>query len=262
MGTTQDHLADSAGPMAAVRLRAITKRFPSGLEAIRQIDMDIQAGQFVSIVGPSGCGKSTLLRIVAGLTAPSGGACIAQEGATRAFVFQEPALLPWRTVAGNAELLMELEHVGLAERRRRATESLQLVGLDGFADTYPHRLSGGMRMRLSLARALALRPSLLLLDEPFGALDELTRDVLQEELARLWQMVGFTALLVTHNVQEAVYLSNQVVVMSARPGIILDRIQVPFPFPRSPELRATGEFAALAGRVSATLRGEYADAPA
>lgn len=262
MGTTQDQTTGSDGPLAAVQLRAITKRFASGLEAIRLVDMDVADGEFVSIVGPSGCGKSTLLRIVAGLTAPSSGACLAREGATRAFVFQEAALLPWRTVAGNAELLMELEHVGLAERRRRAAESLHLVGLDGFADSYPHSLSGGMRMRLSLARALALRPSLLLLDEPFGALDELTRDVLQEELARLWQMVGFTAMLVTHNVQEAVYLSNQVVVMSARPGIILDRIRVPFAFPRSPQLRATAEFAALAGKVSATLRGEYADAPA
>jgi NitT/TauT family transport system ATP-binding protein len=239
---------------AAIDLDGVSKRFDSGLLALDRVDFQLRAGEFVSIVGPSGCGKSTLLRIVARLIQPSTGKCVRPAGLETAFVFQEAALLPWRTVERNAQLLMELEGRTPDEYRPRAAEALKLVGLAGFEKSYPHQLSGGMRMRLSLARALALRPGLLLLDEPLAAVDELTRDVLQEELSAMWQQAGFTGVLVTHNVHEAVYLSNRVIVMSPRPGRILDVIDVPFAFPRAPELRATSEFAALTGAVTAALR--------
>jgi len=238
----------------AVSLRGISKTYNNGLLALQPTDMEIAAGEFISIVGPSGCGKSTLLRIIAGLVAPSSGECLRPQDVETGFVFQEAALLPWRNVQRNAELLMELEGYRAPDCTARAQEALRLVGLAGFEKSYPHELSGGMRMRLSLARALALRPALLLLDEPLAAVDELTRDVLQEELSALWAKAGFTGMMVTHNVHEAVYLSNRVVVMSTRPGRILRTIEVPFPFPRAPELRATPEFAALTGEVSAALR--------
>jgi NitT/TauT family transport system ATP-binding protein len=242
------------GGAVPISLNGVCKQFATGVKALDPIDLTVAGGEFVSIVGPSGCGKSTLLRIVAGLIEPTSGVCDRARNASAAFVFQDAALLPWRTVARNAELLMELEGYPVPERKGRAADALRLVGLSGFEKSYPHELSGGMRMRLSLARALALRPDLMLLDEPLAAVDELTRDVLQEELSQLWQMAGFTALLVTHNVHEAVYLSNRIVVMSARPGKILKVIDVPFAFPRSPELRSTPTFAKLTGEVSAALR--------
>ncbi len=238
----------------SIAVRGVSKQFDSGVTALEPIDLSIPGGEFISIVGPSGCGKSTLLRIVAGLIEPTTGICERAQNAAAAFVFQDAALLPWRNVARNAELLMELEGYAAGERRERAKDALQLVGLVGFERSYPHQLSGGMRMRLSLARAIALRPNVMLLDEPLAAVDELTREVLQEELSQLWQTTGFTALLVTHNVHEAVYLSDRVVVMSPRPGRILKIINVPFRFPRSPDLRATAEFARLTGEVSAALR--------
>ncbi|MFT4267356.1 MAG: ABC transporter ATP-binding protein [Xenophilus sp.] len=242
-------------PGAHLSLRQVGKTYDNGLLALQPCDLEVGAGEFISIVGPSGCGKSTLLRIVAGLVAPSTGQCRRPAQAFETgFVFQEAALLPWRTVQGNAELLMELEGHRPADRAARAEEALALVGLAGFGAAYPHELSGGMRMRLSLARALALRPALLLLDEPLAAVDELTRDVLQEELSVLWRRSGFTGMMVTHNVHEAVFLSTRVVVMSARPGRILEVIEVPFAFPRAPTLRASPEFAALTGRVTAALR--------
>ena len=239
---------------AAIQLQGLSKRFENGLEAVAQVDFELRAGEFVSIVGPSGCGKSTLLRIIAKLIEPSTGACVRPADLKSGFVFQEAALLPWRNVERNAELLMELEGWPPNDYRPRAAEALQRVGLAGFEKSYPHQLSGGMRMRLSLARALALRPGLLLLDEPLAAVDELTRDLLQEELSTLWAQAGFTAVLVTHNVHEAVFLSNRVIVMSPRPGRILEVIEVPFDFPRAPELRSTPTFARLAGEVTAALR--------
>jgi NitT/TauT family transport system ATP-binding protein len=246
--------ANEHASSGAILLRGVTKQFSTGVKALDPIDLTISAGEFTSIVGPSGCGKSTLLRIIAGLINPTSGICDRARNIAAAFVFQEAALLPWRNVARNAELLMELEGHSVSERRVRAAATLQRVGLAGFEKSYPHHLSGGMRMRLSLARALALQPNLILLDEPLAAVDELTRDVLQEELSQLWQAAHFTALLVTHNVHEAVYLSDRVVVMSARPGRILKIIDVPFAFPRSPDLRSRPEFGSLTGAVSATLR--------
>ena len=245
---------------AVITLTGVSKRFGTGLQAIDPIDLELRAGEFVSIVGPSGCGKSTLLRIVAKLLPPSSGVCHRPAGLASAFVFQEAALLPWRTVERNAQLLMELEGQAPQAYRARAAEALKRVGLAGFETSYPHQLSGGMRMRLSLARALALRPGLLLLDEPLAAVDELTREVLQEERSSLWQQAGFTAVLVTHNVHEAVFLSNRVIVMSARPGRIEVVHEVPFPFPRAPEWRASPEFARLAGEVTASLRHRTAAA--
>jgi NitT/TauT family transport system ATP-binding protein len=241
-----------------VSIAGISKQYASGVRALESIDLSVCSGEFVTLVGPSGCGKSTLLRIVAGLVDATAGRVSSSRPGNAAFVFQEPALLPWRTVQANAELLLELDHVAPAECRERASESLRLVGLAGFEDSYPHRLSGGMRMRLSLARSIALRPNLLLLDEPLAAVDELTREGLQDELLALWSAVGFTAMLVTHNVTEAVYLSNRVIVMSPRPGRIVSDIEVPFAFPRAAELRSTAAFAHLTGVVSAALRGAHA----
>ena len=243
---------------ASIGIHGVGKRFDTGVQALSSIDLEIAGGEFVAIVGPSGCGKSTLLRIVAGLIPPSEGLCRRADKAMAAFVFQEAALLPWRDVTGNVELLMELERVAEPDRRRRGAQALAQVGLAGFEKAYPHELSGGMRMRLSLARAIALEPDLMLLDEPLAAVDELTRDVLQDELLALWRSIGFTALLVTHNVAEAVYLSNRVIVMSARPGRILGIIDVPFADERSPELRDTPEFTATCSRISRALRADRA----
>src|SRR3954470_11130392 len=211
--------ATPGGGAIEIKLEQVGKRYPSGTEALAPVDLRVRQGEFVAIVGPSGCGKSTLLRILAGLIAPSSGRAHRPKAMTSAFVFQEPALLPWKTVQANAELLMKLERRHDPKTRAwEASEALRLVGLGGFERSYPHELSGGMRMRLSLARAIALKPDLLLLDEPLAAVDELTRDTLQEELARLRRLVGFAAVLVTHNVQEAAYLADRVIVMSARPG--------------------------------------------
>ena len=238
----------------SITVREVSKVFPDGTRALTPVDLDVGAGEFVSIVGPSGCGKSTLLRIIAGLTPATTGTCSAAARGHRAFVFQDPTLLPWRQVRANAELLLELEGIGKPERRRRAQEALDLVGLDGFERAYPRSLSGGMKMRLSLARALALRPSLFLMDEPFSALDEITRETLNEELLSLWASEGFTALFVTHNVYEAVFLSSRVLVMSARPGRIVREIEVPLAYPRPDGIRTTREFAELSAEVLGALR--------
>lgn len=252
--------AQPVGTRHGITLDGVSKRYDSGLQALAPVNLTLAAGSFTSIVGPSGCGKSTLLRIIAGLVESSTGRCLRSDG-TPAFVFQEPALLPWRTVDGNVQLLMELENWTPAARAERSADVLRQVGLAGFGHAYPHELSGGMRMRLSLARALALRPDLLLLDEPLAAVDELTRDLLQEQLSQLWQQAGFTGVLVTHNVQEAVFLSDRVVVMAPRPGRVVRVFDVPFPFPRAPELRASPAFAELAGQISATLRASSSAFP-
>ena len=241
------------GGAVSIVLSGVTKRFDD-IVALEPVDLTIKSGSFLAIVGPSGCGKSTLLRIIAGLIAPSSGALTLPGHAVGAFVFQEAALLPWRNVQANAELVMELENIPKAERVKRARHALAQVGLEGFERRYPHQLSGGMKMRLSLARAMALRPDFLLLDEPLAAVDELTRDQLQDELLALCRNSGVTAVLVTHNVYEAVYLADQVVVMSARPGRVIDRFDVPFGDDRAPELRSSPEFVSLATAVSASLR--------
>ena len=233
-----------------ILINNIIKNFDE-VQALDNINLDIATGEFITIVGPSGCGKSTLLRIVAGLIKPTTGSTL-KEG-KGAFVFQDSALLPWRTVQGNVELLMELEKVNKSEREDKASLVLNKVGLTGFEKSYPHQLSGGMKMRLSLARSLVLNPEYLLLDEPLSAIDELTREVLQEELHSLWNKDKFTAILVTHNVAEAVYLSNRVFVMSPRPGKVTYIIEIPFK-KRDHKLRSKPQFTKLVNEISGKLR--------
>jgi NitT/TauT family transport system ATP-binding protein len=236
--------------------------FPDGTLALAGLDLSIRRGEVVSLVGPSGCGKSTLLRLVAGLLQPGSGiltvagmdpARARKEGHACAFVFQSPTLLPWRTVEANLTLPLELLKLPRTACRDRAQELLSLVGLSEFRDSYPARLSGGMRMRVSLARALAARPKVLLLDEPFAALDDLTRSRLQEELLSLRVREEVTVLFVTHSVTESVFLSDRVLVLSPRPGRVVGEVAIPFGPERAPELRSTAEFARLTGCVSRLL---------
>jgi NitT/TauT family transport system ATP-binding protein len=238
--------------------------YSGSLRAIDNLSLAIQPGEFVALVGPSGCGKSTLLRAVAGLIAPTGGRltvaglipAAARRRSTRmSFVFQDATLLPWRTVESNTVLPLELEHAAAAERKDRARRVIGMVGLGDFAARYPGQLSGGMRMRVSLARALVTEPELLLLDEPFGALDDITRHKLNEDLLALWQTHRWTSLFVTHNIAEAVFLSQRVLVMAARPSRIVADIPIALPMPRSSNLRAESQFAHLTGVVAAALRG-------
>ena len=246
-------MAVTAPPTAALRFDGVEKRFPDGTVALRDVDLAIAPGEFVTVVGPSGCGKSTLLRIASGLTPASAGT--SEVGTKRVgYVFQDATLLPWRTVQANVELLSELDGMTKAQRRSVAAAAIDLVGLKGFEKHLPRALSGGMKMRASLARSLTLDPELFLFDEPFGALDEITRERLNDELLRLFVAKGFAALFITHSVNEAVYLSTRVLVMSGRPGRIVGDYEVPFAYPREPELRFTPEFGELAGRVSASLR--------
>ncbi len=231
----------------------VAKRFRDGTVALDGADFRVAAGEFVSVVGPSGCGKSTLLRIASGLSEASGGSVQVRTDKI-GYVFQDPTLLPWRTVQANVELFAELRGLPREERRRRAAAALELVGLTEFAGHRPRALSGGMRMRVSLARSLTLQPELFLLDEPFGTLDEITRERLNDELLQLFLTQRFAALFVTHSVIEAVYLSTQVLVLSDRPGRVLDQFAVPFDYPRAPELRFDPAFTRIAARVSACLR--------
>jgi NitT/TauT family transport system ATP-binding protein len=231
----------------------VGRTFPDGTEALRNVDLTVDRGEFVSVVGPSGCGKSTLLRLASGLDRSTTGET--RVSSTRVgYVFQDPTLFPWRTVRRNVELLAELEHLPKAVRRARVDEAITLVGLDGFEKHRPRSLSGGMRMRTSLARSLVLEPDVFLFDEPFGALDEMTRERLNDELLGLFADRGFAALFITHSVAEAVFLSTRVVVMSPRPGRILGDVSIPFGYPRQPALRYTEEFAKVAGEVSDLLR--------
>ena len=228
----------------------VTKHFDE-VHALAKINLDIATGEFVTVVGPSGCGKSTLLRIIAGIISPSNGNTVKPDKG--AFVFQDSALLPWRSVQKNVELLMELESFPKAQIAEKASSVLKQVGLTGFEKSYPHQLSGGMKMRLSLARSLVLRPDYLLMDEPLSSVDELTREVLQEEIHTLWKEDKFTAILVTHNVAEAVYLSNRVVVMSPRPGKITHVVDIPFK-KRDRLLRSKAQFTKLVNDISGKLR--------
>jgi NitT/TauT family transport system ATP-binding protein len=236
-----------------LRFARVEKTFDTGTHALSEVDLELSPGDFVTVVGPSGCGKSTLLRLASGLTPPTDGEILADTDKI-GYVFQDPTLLDWRSAEKNVELAGELHDLPKAERRRRAAEALELVGLAGFEKQLPGELSGGMRMRVSLARALTLNPEIFLFDEPFGALDEITRLRMQDELQRLFRTQGFTALFITHSVSEAVYLSTRVAVMSARPGRIVRQIEVPFEFPRSPEIRYHPDFARIAGEVSAALK--------
>ncbi|MFT4122912.1 MAG: ABC transporter ATP-binding protein [Microbacteriaceae bacterium] len=245
--------APGAAPGTLLDFQGVEMRFPNGVVALRDVDLAVARGEFVSVVGPSGCGKSTLLRIASGLETVSGGSASTFTDRI-GYVFQDATLLQWRSVQRNVELLAELHRMPRAERIAKARDAIDLVGLTGFEQSLPRQLSGGMRMRTSLARSLTLDPELFLFDEPFGALDEITRERLNDELLRLFVEKAFAGLFITHSVSEAVYLSTRVVVMSGRPGTVVDRFEVPFPMPRDPDIRFTGEFAELVGRVSHALR--------
>ncbi len=242
-------------PEVALTFDRVSKTFPDGTRAIDEVTVQVHSGEMVAIVGPSGCGKSTLLRIASHLTAPTSGQVHVGPG-NLGYVFQDATLLPWRTVQSNVELLAELAGIDRRERAARASEAIGLTGLNGFENHRPRALSGGMRMRVSLARALTMRPNIFLFDEPFGALDEITREHLGGELLNLFEREQFAGLFVTHSVSEAAFLASRVLVMSPRPGRIVSEINIPFPYPRPPEMRFEPEFASIAGHISATLRAD------
>jgi sulfonate transport system ATP-binding protein len=241
-------------PLDAVRVESVTKRFGEGSSSVLALDslsLDVQRGEFVCVVGASGCGKSTLLSLIAGLDRPTTGT-VAVGGRT-ALMFQDAALLPWRTAASNVELPMKLRGIGRSERAERALELLDLVRLRDFAGKRPHELSGGMRQRVALARALAQDADVLLMDEPFGALDAITRDILHDELERVVADKALTVVFVSHNVREAARLGDRILLLSSRPGTVVAEFPVDVPRPRRIE---APEVAAIASDVTVQLRGE------
>ena len=247
-----------------ISVQGVSKRFAGGdgepLRALDDVGLTIQDHEFVSVIGPSGCGKTTLLRIIGGLVAPDAGQVVidgnvvAAPGPDRAIVFQDFALLPWADLLTNVAFPLEIRKVPRAEREARARAALRLVDLEGFAHYYPRKLSGGMQQRVGLARALAVDPKILLMDEPFGALDALTRQGLQEELTALWQRDRKTVVFVTHAMDEAVYLSDRVVVMTPRPGRVAEILDIPLPRPRGPEVREEPAFARFTNRIWERLK--------
>jgi NitT/TauT family transport system ATP-binding protein len=252
--------ADVAIEIGGLSLRFDTADGP--VQALSDVSLKVARGEFVSFIGPSGCGKTTLLRAVADLESPTSGTIRVnglspdEARARRAYgyVFQAPALYPWRSVARNIALPLEVMGFSRAEREARVAKGLELVNLSGFGAKYPWQLSGGMQQRASIARALSFDPDLLLMDEPFGALDEIVRDMLNQQLLRLWDVTGKTVLFVTHSIPEAVFLSTHIVVMSPRPGRIYDIIECNFPRDRTLDIRETPEFLAIANRVRQGLR--------
>jgi NitT/TauT family transport system ATP-binding protein len=254
------------GGHAIVEVTGAAKAFPDGTRALDAVDLRVGEGEFVSVIGPSGCGKSTLLRVIAGLTAPTGGrvswwgaAAVPESGGHRVvFVFQSPTLMPWASVRANVRLPLDLARERGQAVEERVDAALRLVGLSQFEHHRPRQLSGGMLMRASIARALVQEPRLLLMDEPFAALDEITRNRLDEELLALWRERGFGAVFVTHSIYEAVFLSQRVLVMSARPGRILGEVAVNEPYPRAAAFRASERFARHCGRLSELLVGASA----
>jgi len=250
--------SNSGAPVVA--LKRVGKTFASGVVALERLDLDVRPGEFVSLLGPSGCGKSTALRIVAGLSEPTSGTVewLEAEAARAAgprrigFVFQEPTLMPWATVAANVRLPLKL--AGLEpSAQARVDAALARVGLSGFAQSYPRELSGGMKMRTSIARALVTEPKLLLMDEPFAALDEITRFRLNNDLLALWQSMGKTVVFVTHSVFESVYLSQRIVVMTSRPGRVFTELSIDAPYPRDERFRTSADYVGHCRQVSEAL---------
>jgi len=246
-----------------VELSGVSKRYPNGRIVLDSVNLTIAKGEFVTLLGPSGCGKSTVLKLISGLTSPSSGR-IQVDGMTPknaretvSYIFQDATLLPWRTVRQNVGLSLELESVNGDRRKQTTAALLDLVGLEQVGEAYPRELSGGMKMRVSLARALATNPRLLLMDEPFAALDEMTRDRLNEELLRLRSEQQWTAVFVTHSVAEAVFLSTRIVVLAANPGRILNVVPVDFSTARTAALRSAREFGEKVLQVSRTLREAF-----
>jgi NitT/TauT family transport system ATP-binding protein len=253
--------ATSSRPL--VSIHNVSKQFANGTIAIRGVNLDLRDGEFVSLLGPSGCGKSTLLRIIAGLGAPSAGtidwptaphSAGGEPQPDLGFVFQDPTLMPWSNTLHNVMLPMTLAGVRKSEAESRAAEMLALVGLKGFEKSYPRELSGGMKMRVSIARALVTHPKILLMDEPFAALDEITRHRLNDDLLGLWWQNRFTAVFVTHSVFESVYLSQRIVVMAARPGRVMADLKNEGPYPRDHLFRTSAEYAHLCRVASETLK--------
>ena len=249
---------DAAG--VAVRLRAVTKIYDNGVVALGPLDLDVAKGEFVSLLGPSGCGNSTALRLIAELTAPTTGTVEVSHRATKAdgrhpigFVFQEPTLMPWATVFKNVLLPLRLRGTPADEAAGRVAEAIAMVGLGGFERAYPRELSGGMKMRVSIARALVTRPRVLLMDEPFASLDEITRFRLDNDLLQLWSSQRWTVIFVTHSVYESVYLSTRIAVMTARPGRVAGEIAIEAPPPRDDAFRTSPLYNDYCRQVSARL---------
>jgi NitT/TauT family transport system ATP-binding protein len=243
-----------------VALRGVGKTFPNGTLALTGLDLDVREGEFLSLLGPSGCGKSTALRIIAGLSEPTQGAVEwprpttqAASGSRIGFVFQEPTLMPWANVFNNVMLPLKLKGAPADQAAARVKAALDRVGLQKFGDAYPRELSGGMRMRVSIARALVTEPALLLMDEPFAALDEITRFKLNNDLLQVWLALRTTIVFVTHSVFESVYLSSRVVVMAARPGRVFTELAIDAPYPRDQDFRTSAEYAAFCRRASEAL---------
>ena len=262
----------TAGPSdhnpTAIDVRGLSLTFQAGdqaVHALSDIDLTIERGEFVSLIGPSGCGKTTLMRVIADLEQPTDGKVRVFDDAPRqarldrvyGYVFQAPTLQAWRTVERNIELPLEIMGMPVGERRKRSRSRLEMVGLNGFENKYPWQLSGGMQQRVSIARALSFDPDLLLMDEPFGALDEITRDHLNEELLTLWAKTGKTVIFVTHSIAEAVFLSTKIVVMSRRPGRIIEVIDCNLPVERDLTIRDAPEFLDIAAQVRRALRDSH-----
>jgi len=259
--------ADPAG--VAVSLRHVTKTYDNGVLALDPVNLEVRRGEFISLLGPSGCGKSTALRLIAGLSTPTSGtvrvarpAVASNGGHPVGFVFQEPTLMPWTTVRENVRLPLKLAHVSFSAAKARTDEALAQVGLSEFADAYPRELSGGMKMRVSLARALVTDPDILLMDEPFAALDEITRFRLNNDLLALWRNLRKTVIFVTHSVFESVYLSQRVLVMTSRPGRIASEIGIETTEPRGEDFRTSAEYAGYCRKVSNALAPAYSERPA
>jgi NitT/TauT family transport system ATP-binding protein len=242
----------------AVEVLSVEKTYPNGTQALQPVNLSVGEGEFVTLLGPSGCGKSTLLKMMAGLLEPSNGRLLLwrrpvgqmeSSGHRLSFVFQEPTLMPWARVQANVQLPLDLAGVPPSQAAPRVREALAMVGLDQFAGALPRELSGGMQMRVSIARGLVTQPTLLLMDEPFGALDEITRNKLDSDLLDLWRAKKLTVIFVTHSIYEAVYLSTRVVVMAARPGRVVEEVPIDEPYPRGPEFRVSTAFSRYAKRL-------------
>lgn len=246
----------------AVEVLSVEKTYPNGTRALEPVNLTVREGEFVTLLGPSGCGKSTLLKMVAGLLAPTDGRIllwrkpvdqVEASGHRLSFVFQEATLMPWARVQANVRLPLDLANAPRDAADARVAESLKLVGLEKFAGSLPRELSGGMQMRVSIARGLVTEPTLLLMDEPFGALDEITRNRLDSDLLELWQRKKLTVIFVTHSIFEAVYLSNRVVVMAARPGRVVDEVVIDEPYPRDAAFRVSTTFSGYAKKLQDSL---------
>jgi NitT/TauT family transport system ATP-binding protein len=253
------------GPLVA--LRGVSKVFSNGTVALQNMSLDVAQGEFVSLLGPSGCGKSTALRIIAGLGDPTAGTldwpttehdAAGHPQREIGFVFQEPTLMPWATVFNNVWLPLRLKHRSKTSSRGEVMAALEMVGLESFANSYPRELSGGMKMRVSIARALITKPKLLLMDEPFASLDEITRFKLNNDLLHLWEKFGWTVIFVTHSVFESVYLSQRIVVMAARPGRVFSELRIEAPYPREEDFRTSAVYNEFCRRTSGALHDAMA----